>query len=234
MNSMNDERFFELAMKVIARQATDAERAELDALLDRQPELRVELARLQADARTTCDTLPLIEATQATAGELPSYARGRLQTKVRQTLGRPAAAKVPDRSLAWGWRWGLGLAAAAAVIVLVLPVFRPPSAPVIELAMFDVTGDRRGSEPNELALLQQAWANARVDSITKPELLRAWETNWPAKADAVKIIYDRNAAEVRVLGRWEGRAFENSFPIETDLPAALAKARAFIQKQTGR
>ena len=32
MNSMNDERFFDLAMKVIARQAGDAERAELDAL----------------------------------------------------------------------------------------------------------------------------------------------------------------------------------------------------------
>ena len=34
----------------------------------------------------------------------------------------------------------------------------------------------------------------------QPELLRAWETNWPAKANLVKIIYDRNAAEVRVLG----------------------------------
>ena len=35
MNSMNvnDERFFDLAMKVIAGQASDAERAELDALL---------------------------------------------------------------------------------------------------------------------------------------------------------------------------------------------------------
>ena len=39
MNSMNDERFFDLAMKAIARQASDTQRAELDALLARHPEL---------------------------------------------------------------------------------------------------------------------------------------------------------------------------------------------------
>ena len=50
----------------------------------------------------------------------------------------------------------------------------------------------------------------------------------------MKIIYDRNTAEVRVLGRWNGKAFENSFPIETDLPTALAKARGFVQEQTKR
>ena len=76
MNSMNDERFFDLAMKVIARQATDAERTELDARLARDPDLRAEFERLQADARTARDALPLVDATQATAGELPAYARG--------------------------------------------------------------------------------------------------------------------------------------------------------------
>ena len=59
---MNDERFFDLAMKVIARQAGDAERAELDALLAREPELRAEFARLQADARVAKDVLPLANA----------------------------------------------------------------------------------------------------------------------------------------------------------------------------
>src|SRR2546426_5090983 len=113
MNSMNDERFFDLAMKVVVRRATDAERGELDALLARQPDMRAEFARLQADVRVAEDALPLVDATLATMGELPAYARGRLQTKVRQTLGRPgSAAKEPDRSLAWGWRWVLGLAAA--------------------------------------------------------------------------------------------------------------------------
>src|SRR5882724_9896747 len=120
MNSMNDERFFDLAVKAIAHQANDAERADLDALLAREPELRAEFTRLEADARVAKDALPLVNAMRETKGELPVYARGRLRTMVRQTLGRPeSAAKEPDRSLAWGWRWVLGLAAATAVVVIV-------------------------------------------------------------------------------------------------------------------
>ena len=85
-----------------------------------------------------------------------------------------------------------------------------------------------------MALLQQTWANAKLDSFTKPALLRAWQTNWPTETDLVKIIYDRNAAEVRVLGRWSGKSFATSFPVETDLAAALTQARAFIQAQSQR
>ena len=76
--------------------------AGLDALLARDSESRAEFGRLQADARTAKAALPLVDATQATAGEFPAFARGRLQTKVRQTLGGPAVQKEPDRSLALG------------------------------------------------------------------------------------------------------------------------------------
>ncbi len=37
MNEMNDQRFFDLAMKVIANQATEAERTELDSIVARDP-----------------------------------------------------------------------------------------------------------------------------------------------------------------------------------------------------
>src|SRR5437870_4919008 len=155
MISMNDERFFDLAVKAIARQATDAERADLDALLAREPELRAEFTRLEADARVAKDALPLVNAMRETTGELPVYARERLQTVVRQTLGRPeSAAKEPDRSLAWGWRWVLGLAAATAVVVIVaLSIFHAPNAPVIQLAILDTAGGTRGADTNELATL---------------------------------------------------------------------------------
>src|SRR5207245_700853 len=102
----------------------------------------------------------------------------------------------------------------------------------IELAMLDVAGGTRGLETNEVTLLQQTWANAKLDSFTRPELLRAWETNWPAKADMVKIIYDRNGGEVRVQGRWNGKSFQNTFPVETSFAAALAQAQGFVQEQT--
>lgn len=234
---MNDERFFDLAMKIIARQATDAERAELEALLARDPDLHAEFARLETDARVAKDTLPLVDAMQAATGELPAYARGRLQTKVRQTLGRPESAeKEPDRSLAWGWRWVLGLAAATAVVVLVLiPALKTSSEPIIQVAMLD-TGATRGSDINEVALVQQRWEKASIDSFASVEALRAWEANWPVetKRAVVKIAYDRAAGEVRVLGRWEGKSFEKTFLVEQDLATALKQARAFIQEKTKR
>jgi hypothetical protein len=207
---MNDERFFDLAMKTIARQCTDAERVQLDALLACQPELKAEFERLQAEVRVTKEALPLVEATEAKAGEFPAYARGRLQTKVRQTLGRPEAAEnVPrnrersamrwapaaapppsraehaqgnrERSAMWSWRWVLGLATAtAAVALVVIPMFRGTPQPVIQVALLDIGGPSRGGDTNEVALLRQSWQGVAVESFSEADALRVWETNWPA------------------------------------------------------
>src|SRR5262245_60931039 len=128
MNSMNNQHFFDLAMKISADHATDAERAELEALLAHEPELKAEFDRLQMDVGTVREALPIIDAVQAIRGELPAYASGRLQTKVRETLGQPTREKKSDWGLVWKWRWVLGLAATAAVVLLiVLPMFRTPT-----------------------------------------------------------------------------------------------------------
>jgi hypothetical protein len=146
---MNDERFFDLAMKAIAQQANDAERKDLDAMLADKPELRAELLRLEKDALVAKDALPLVAACTESTGQFPTYARERLQTTVRQTLGGPeSVAKEPHRSLAWGWRWGLGLAGATTVVLLVaVPVFHPPNKlePVQGLAV------KQEATPNEPA-----------------------------------------------------------------------------------
>src|ERR1035437_5158423 len=142
---MNDDHFFDLAMKVIARQAIEAERAEFDALVARQPELKAEFERLQADVRLAREVLPLVSATEAAAPELPAYACGRLQTKVRETLGR---AQVPrgapeEEALGalWKWRWILGLSAATAVVALfLLPLFSRSAPPMIQVAILDTAG----------------------------------------------------------------------------------------------
>jgi hypothetical protein len=233
---MNDERFFDLAMKAIARQAGDAERAELDALLAREPELRAEFARLQADARVAKDAMLLANAMEATAGEFPAYARERLQTKVRQTLGRPAtSAEEPDRSFAWGLRWVLGLAAAAVVMLVMLPMFRAPTAPMIQLAMLE-SGGTRGSATDEVALLKQTWQTTVVHSFSDAEALRAWETS-PAderRQPIVKIIYDATAGEVRVLGRWKEKPLDKTFLVERDLATTLKLVKDYVAEQTKR
>ncbi len=238
---MSDQRFFDLALKAIAQQASEAERADLDALLARQPDLRAEFARLQADVRLAKDALPLVEATRATSGELPAYARGRLQTKVRQTLGRPqpvaSSASDEERPMLWRWRWLLGLATAAAVVTLVmLPILRQAPAPVVQVAMLDTAGASRGSEAKEMVLLQQTWKNAVVDSFSSRENARAWETNWPGDPSGrvVKVLCDRAAGELRVFCRWNGKTFSRTWLVEQDFETVLSQAKAFIQEQTKR
>ena len=231
---MNDDHFFDLAMKVIARQATEAERAELDALVARQPELKAEFERLQADVRFAREVLPLVSATEATAPELPAYARGRLQTKVRETLRRPPVpGREPEEDASgtlWKWRWMLGLAAATAVVALFLLPFVSRSAqPMIQVAMLDTAGATRGSDTNEMSLLRQTWEKAAVDAFTGTEALHAWETNWPAqsKRPVVKIVFDRAAGEVRILGRWKGESFTKTLLVERDLATSLEQAKSF-------
>jgi hypothetical protein len=228
-------------MKVIARQASEAERAELDALVARQPELKAEFERLQADVRLAHEVLPLVSATEATAPELPAYARGRLQTKVRETLGRP---RVPDGApeenapgTLWKWRWMLGLAAATAVVVLfLLPVLGRSGPPMVQVAMLDKAGATRGSDTNEASLLGQTWEKATVDSFTGAEALHAWETNWPAqnRRPVVKVVFDRAAGEVRILGRWKGESFTKTLLVERDLAATLEQAKSFIKQRTSQ
>ena len=238
---MNDDHFFDLAMKVIARQATEAERAEFDALVARQPELKAEFERLQADVRLAREVLPLVSATEATAPELPAYARGRLQTKVRETLRRPPVpGGVADEDASgtlWKWRWMLGLAAATAVVALFLLPFVSRSAqPMIQVAMLDTAGATRGSDTNEMSLLRQTWEKAAVDAFTGTEALHAWETNWPtqSKRPVVKVVFDRAAGEVRILSRWKGESFTKTLLVERDLATTLEQAKSFIKQRTSQ
>src|SRR6266568_1145410 len=239
--TMNEQQFFDLAMKAIAGQASDAERAELDALLADKLEWKAEFERLRADARIVREVLPLVSATQATAGELPAYARGRLQTKVRETLGGQKAATDSagerEPKMMWRWRWVLGLASAAAVAAfLMLTLFNRPSEPAIQVAMLDTAGATRGLDANEAALLRHTWEKATVDSFSSVEHLRAWEAKLRAqrKNQGVKVVFDRAAGEVRVSGWWKGRSFEKVFLIEQDLATTLKQADAFIKDNTSR
>jgi hypothetical protein len=231
MNPMIEERFVHLAMKVIGRQATDGERAELETLLASEPALRDEFTRLQADAVTAKEVLPLLEATRATARDFPGYARERLQTKVRQMLGPQPA----QREKALGmrrWRWALGFAAATALLVLLMSPILRTEKPVIHVAMLD-PGATRGSETNEKTLLQERWGGNRIETFSDRTKLEAWERDWTSHrtGPVVKVTYDPAAGEVRVSGRAKGKMFERTFLLEKDLGSALEEVNAFIQEQ---
>lgn len=185
------------------------------------------------EGRLAEEVLPLVAATESAAADFPAYARERLQTKVRETLGRPEA---PERKPGWFWAWVFGLAAATAVAVLALvPLLTNPTGPVIQVAMLDLAGATRGSDSNGVAALQQQWKGATIHNFAKSTELEAWEKSWPeGRGSVVKVIYDRSAGEVRVVGRWKGKEFQKTFPVERDLSAALQQAEAFIREQGRR
>ena len=235
MNTMNDERFFDLAMKTIAQQATDAERVELNSLLVQEPKFKVEFERLQAETKLAREVVPLLAATESTAGEFPAYARGRLQTKVQETLGAHRSPLQEKRST-WRWQWIFGLATATAIILfLFVPVFNQSDKMIVQVAMLDTAGATRGTGANEIAELKKLSTGAAVQSFSQSAELTAWENSWPKdKQPAAKIIYDRAAGEVRVLGRWHGKPFQKTFLVERDLETTLQEAKTFVQQQTER
>ncbi len=234
---MNDQRFFDLAMKVGAGRCTDAERAELDSLLAAHPGLRARLEELQADARLAGEALPLLEATKSSAPEFPAYARERLLTAVRQKLGKPQSVKVKP---AWNWQWVLGLATVgAALVVLLLPVLNQhAAAPVIQVALLDTAGAVRGSDNRDLETLRQQWNNLTVQNFDRPDVLETWKKKWPGgHQSAAKVIYDRASGEVDVLlKRNSGKPQEKAFIIgsDSDLVSTLREADAYIREQLKR
>ena len=102
--------------------------------------------------------------------------------------------------------------------------------------MLDTTGATRGSDTSETSLLHKTWERALVDSFTGTEALHAWETNWPAqnKRPVVKVVFDRAAGEVRLMGRWKGESFTKTLLVEQDLAATLEQAKSFIRQRTSQ
>jgi len=235
MNVMNDQNFFDLAMKAIARQASDAELAELDALLASHPGRKLEFERLQADVRTAKETLALANATGATTPELPGYARGRLQTKVQQTLGRSSKPVEPagiGQMLRKWWIAALATGVMAAAVIF-LAAFPLSSHPMIQVAMLDTAGTVRGSTGDDVAILTQQWKNSTFQSFDKTDSLKNWETNSPqGDKVTVKVIYDRAAGEVRVSLYSFGKPQHRAFVVESDLSATLQEANSFIKENT--
>ncbi len=256
MNSMNDQHFFDLAMKAIRHQGTDAERAELNAALERQPELRVEFERLQSNDQLVKAVLPLTEAMDANRQKptqpepavsegmqhcysrrppktmLPGYARGRLQAKVRERFGVPNG--VNERRPLWA-RWGwISIAVGVAVLTLMLSLrVEQPHALEIQVAMLDLAGTTRGSNTNELAILQQLQPDSEIRTFASESELAHWEGDLTqdSERNLIKVVYDRSSDELRVLGYAGGRMIQATFPVEGNLRSAVEKAAALLHSK---
>lgn len=232
-----NERFYELTLKQVAREATAEEQAEL-ATLRATPENERLYEQIQADARLASGVMPLVNSVDATDGEFPEYARERLQTKVREVFGRPETAGIHASAGARVWRWALGLAGTVGLFVGLLLVNSgnndDPSGPVIQVALLDPVGQVRGPEDTTLQSLRQIWTDTSIRQFDSSNSLRGWESKWiQTDRPQVKVVYDKARNEIRVAARGKDGVIEETVKVEDDLEGALKKVKALIQARFG-
>lgn len=171
-----------------------------------------------------------LTAQQASQEPEPAAAR---RTAVEQEKAEPSWLEV--------WRWWIGLATATAAVALVVVLNRPGPdpklPPVIQVAMLDSVGTVRGTGVQPMELLQQQWKDAKPQEFADATKLKQWQEGWPAdfKQPAVKILYNRDAGELRVMVRSRGSSsIEKVIPVkeERDLPKLIQEAEAFIQSKS--
>ena len=235
MNHLDEERLAELAMKTVARQITSAEQAELEALSEREPAAQHQFAQRLVEARVLAESTALLHATESRTGELPGYARERLQSKVRQTYGTRRVNPIgPISTLGWLWRLGLGGALGLAALTFLVTSLRPkPSKWVIHLAMLDPVGEQRGVETNRLTALVGSWPDVKLNTFKTSEELSAWRNSQAGAGgnDSVFVVYDLSAGELLVTGIKQGRPFEKRFEVGDNLALILEQARRLIAEQ---
>jgi hypothetical protein len=100
--------------------------------------------------------------------------------------------------------------------------------------MLDVAGMTRGGDTNEATALAEAWKSTSVTNFSSPQALKSWEEDWgnSTKGYQVKVVYNKAAAELVVLGKGRGREFKKSFSVDSGLQQALVEAQRFIAEET--
>jgi hypothetical protein len=253
MNPANDQRYLDLAAKVIAGRATKQESAELTALLLQRPELKAKFDRLRAEADPTSLTAPVTVRTGPepvsrwklglAAGVIvlglaliPVLQRNRppeSQDKPVDTQTNLAAETPVEKQPTTSETNGapdltppaISKPGPAVIRLAVLDTNEVPQSPSARLAYSKKTQD-------ELELLQQTWSGVAVEALYNADDLRVWDKDRPADSghDVIKVIYDRAAAELRVHGNWKGTTYNQSFPAVPELATALGQAGAFIDR----
>jgi hypothetical protein len=104
--------------------------------------------------------------------------------------------------------------------------------PVIQLAIFDLGGDARRADKNEVTTLEETWKGIPIQNFSNVSELQAWR--WPNEVGqlAARIVYAPGVREVWLFGRFQGRVFQKTFPLDRDLATTLQQVRAFIQEPT--
>jgi len=93
MNTIENERFHELAHRALAKQAAPAEQRELGAMIAENPNLKEELERMGGEAAVLREILPLLEDLQHPIPDIPPPPMTRLRKEVGEAFAARAKSK---------------------------------------------------------------------------------------------------------------------------------------------
>jgi hypothetical protein len=217
---MDAETFTELALRVIAGEATADERATLERELAGDPARRAEFEQLDA-LRTAA---PVTEAARATSPGLPAHRVNELRTAVRQHFGPVAARRKPPTPVLDAFRWlfaGGGLVGLAAIIVLLCFSNR-----TIEVGLYGTDLTRNGDQ----GLSAQDVPAAKLVTFDQDAPFDAWQSQPLAWYEHAKIWVDNEHDQLHIVRRiGHGHVVSETQPLAASNDAQRAQIRQAVQ-----
>jgi hypothetical protein len=184
---MDVDTFHALALRVIAREASETDRTALEAELASTPARRDKFEQLRIAHDILRTAMPIVQATRTYAPELPAHRVGELRTAVRQHFG-PAAERPKAKAGSGLWahvlRWvfgGGGLAALGFAIAMFCFANR-----TIEVGLYKTDLERGGDQ----GLTAQDVPTAKLLAFDQDAPFDAWQDEPLAWNERAKIWVD--------------------------------------------
>jgi hypothetical protein len=215
---MDAETFTDLALRVIAGEATADERTALERELAGNSARREEFAQFEA-LRTA---VPMTDAARATEPALPAHRVNELRTAVRQHFGPAASRKSSPMLDAFRWLFaGGGLVGLAAIIVLLCFSNR-----TIEVGLYGTDLARGGDQ----GLSAQDVLTAKLVTFDQDAPFDAWQDQPLAWYEHAKIWVDNDHDQLHIVRRiGHGHVVSETQPLATAGDAQRAQIRQAVQ-----
>jgi anti-sigma factor RsiW len=205
---MDADSFNDLALRVIAGEATDAERHALETEIAGHPARRDEYEQLKITHDVLRAASPMIEAARATEPELPAYRVNELRTAVRQHFGPAVQREKSPGGLATVLRWIFAGGGATALVILV--VVLNLSNRTIEVGVYRT--DQMRSD--EASLSAQDVPSAKLISFDQDAPFDQWQSQPLAWYERAKIWVDNEHDLLHVVRRVNhGQISRETYPL---------------------
>jgi hypothetical protein len=192
---MDIESFHDLALRVIAGEATAADRQALEVELSVHPERKDDFEQMKITHDVLRTTAPMTEASRATGPELPAYRVGELRTAVRQHFGPAASRQKSSGTWVNVLRWILAGGGVTALTVLV--VILNLSGRTIEVGMYQTDAMRNG----EATLAAQDVPAAKIVTFDQDASFDQWQSQSLKWYERAKIWVDNEHDVLNIVHR---------------------------------